>query len=200
MEFLLAFIFSFIGSIPPGTLNLTILQVGLEKKMAVAWRFALAAAIVEYPYAWIAVTFEKFILSSSTVLTNLQLITGVVMLTLGIINIIAAKSPSTFSIRFSKSGFRRGIFLSILNPLAIPYWIVITAYLESHNWIALQTPLRLHAYLLGVALGSGALLIALSYLANRMSGSFQQNTKMKLIPGAVLVVLGLYALGKTLLF
>ena len=34
--FILGFIFSFIGSIPPGTLNVTVLQLGLENKKEIA--------------------------------------------------------------------------------------------------------------------------------------------------------------------
>ena len=56
--FLAGLIFSFLGSIPPGTMNLAILQLGLEHKIKIALRFSIAVAIIEYPYAWIAVVFE----------------------------------------------------------------------------------------------------------------------------------------------
>ncbi|MEQ9413449.1 MAG: hypothetical protein RIF39_06440, partial [Cyclobacteriaceae bacterium] len=59
--FLLGAFFSFIGSIPPGTLNLSVLQLGLEGKVKTALRFALAVAIIEYPYTWIGVEFESWI-------------------------------------------------------------------------------------------------------------------------------------------
>jgi threonine/homoserine/homoserine lactone efflux protein len=64
LNFLWGFFFSFIGSIPPGTINLTCVQLGLEKKIKIAWRFAIAASVMEYPYAWIAVEFAEWITSS----------------------------------------------------------------------------------------------------------------------------------------
>ncbi|NJM24233.1 MAG: hypothetical protein HC859_00495 [Bacteroidia bacterium] len=87
VTFLIAALFSFIGSIPPGTLNLTILQLGLEKRISIAWRFALAAVVVEYPYAWLAVKFEKLILSSPVITDNFKLIAACVMTALGAFNI-----------------------------------------------------------------------------------------------------------------
>ena len=61
--FLIGLVFSFIGSIPPGTLNLAVLQLGMEYKIKTALRFSLAVAIIEYPYAWIAVVFEDWVTS-----------------------------------------------------------------------------------------------------------------------------------------
>src|SRR5688500_2444634 len=96
-NFLLAFLFSFLGSIPPGTLNLTVLQLGLEKKMNIAWRFAIAAALIEYPYAWLAVTFENYITSSSVILGNFKLISAIVMISLGALNIWSAQKETVFT-------------------------------------------------------------------------------------------------------
>jgi threonine/homoserine/homoserine lactone efflux protein len=56
--FLIGLIASFIGSIPPGTLNIMVLQMGLENKIRTAMRFISGRSIIEYPYAWIAVEFE----------------------------------------------------------------------------------------------------------------------------------------------
>ncbi len=192
-NFLLAFLFSFLGSIPPGTLNLTILQLGVEKKTNIAWRFAIAAALIEYPYAWLAVTFENFITSSPVIIGNFKLISAIAMVLLGVFNIWSTQKPTVFMERFQESGFRRGMLLSILNPLAMPFWIAITAYLSVQGWIVLDDNSHLHSYLLGISLGAFTLLIGVAYLARRMVSVFQPGSKIKLIPGFVLIVLGLYA-------
>lgn len=193
LPFSLAFLFSFIGSIPPGTLNLTILQLGIEKKINIAWRFAAAAALVEYPYAWLAVKFERLILSTPIILENLKLLTAVVMILMGILNLMASTRSFSLLQRFQESGFRRGIILSILNPMAMPFWIGITAYLEGQQWINLSTSLELHSYLLGVTLGALFLLMLLTYMAKRFISRFQSNSNVKKIPGYVLLALGTYA-------
>jgi threonine/homoserine/homoserine lactone efflux protein len=191
--FVVGVVFSFIGSIPPGTLNLCVLQLGLEKKIGAALRFALAVSIVEYPYAWIAVEFENLITSSPAVIENFELLTAVVMTIIGLLNIWSAQRPTEFTTRFNESGFRRGIILSILNPMAIPFWIGITAYLKAQQWIDLSSSLKLHLYVLGTSIGAMILLTLFTYLAHRLSSYVTSSKAVKLIPGLTLLALGLYA-------
>lgn len=198
-NFLFAFAFSFVGSIPPGTINLTVLQLGLEHKIKIALRLSIAAALVEYPYAWLAVEFEKMITSSPIILDNFKLITAFVMIVFGTLNILSARKPAGFVQKFQESGFRRGLVLGILNPMAMPFWIAITAYLNVQGWISISTNSQLHSYLAGVSLGAFALLILLAYLAKRMVSVFQSSSKVKFIPGVVLLALGLYAFMEYLL-
>ena len=187
--FIVAFAFSFIGSIPPGTINLTILQLGLEKKINTAWKFAFAASCIEYPYAWIAVKFANLILSNPAIVKNMHLITGVVMIVLGVLNLWTSTRTTALAVRFSKSGFRRGLVLGILNPLAIPYWIAMTAYFKTERWIDLSSNLDLHSYLLGIFLGAFLILLVIAHLANRLAHIFTHSKLLKKIPGATLVIL-----------
>ncbi|MEQ8304379.1 MAG: LysE family transporter [Cyclobacteriaceae bacterium] len=196
--FLIGLVFSFLGSIPPGTLNLTVLQLGLESKVRIALRFALAVAIVEYPYTWIAIQFESWVTSSPVVIENFQLITAIVMTTLGGLNLWAAEKPSSFTTRFADSGFRRGLVLSILNPMAIPFWIAITAYLKAQGWISLSNVYLLHSYVLGTSVGAMILLIMFALLAKQLAAYVKNSKLVKRVPGMVLLVLGMYAFIKYL--
>lgn len=191
--FLIAFLFSFLGTIPPGTLNLSIIQLGLNRQIDAAWRMSFAAAMIEYPYAWIAVEFQDFITQSINVTHNFHLISGVVMILLGCFNLWTSSKPSRFSQRFEASGFRKGIFLSILNPMAIPFWMAMTAYLKSYRWIDLSDKMEVHAYLLGVCTGTIVLFMLLAFLARSVVSYFKTNSFLQKTPGIVLVLLGLYA-------
>lgn len=199
VTFGIAFFFSFIGTIPPGTLNLSIIQMGLEHRVQQAWRFALASSIIEYFYAWLAVEFESFITSSPAVTENFELITAIVMLVLGSLSLITAKKPSSLVEKFHASGFRKGFILGILNPLALPFWVAMTAYIRSQRWATLATNLDLHAYLLGVALGGFVLMMLLFILARKVVTYFEGNTFVNKIPGFTLLVLGCYALVRYLI-
>lgn len=197
--FLVGIIISFIGSIPPGTLNLAVLQLGMEQKVKTALRFALAVSIIEYPYAWISVVFEDWVTSSPLIVDNFQLITAIVMTVIGAFSIWSARKPSEFSVRFNESGFRRGIVLSILNPMAIPFWVAYTAFLKSQGWIDLSTPWLVHSYVFGTAVGVMILLIIFAFLAKRLAHYVKDNRIVKMVPGVTLLVLGLYAFIKYLL-
>lgn len=191
--FFLGFIFSFVGSIPPGTLNVTVLQLALDRQVKIAFRFALAVSLIEYPYAWMGVQFEYYISTSPVILQNFQLIAALVMTLLGISNLWPSGNPRGIARKFQESGFRRGIVLSLLNPMAIPYWMGFTAYLKVQGWIDLSTVGLLHSYVLGTAVGTLALLSVLIFFAQRVAPYVQGSRWLKIIPGLILLGLGLYA-------
>jgi len=192
----IAFLISFVGTIPPGTLSLTIVQLGLNQRINIAWRMAIAAAILEYPYAWVAVEFQHFLAASIEITHNFHLLAGFVMTLLGILNLWASARPSKFTQRFEASGFRKGVILSLLNPLAIPFWMAMTAYLKNYGWVDLSDGAEVHAYLLGVSGGTLALLMLLAYLARKVVSHFKTNAFLQKIPGVLLILLGVYSLGK----
>lgn len=191
--FLVAFAFSFVGTIPPGTLSLTIVQLGLNRRISVAWRMAFAAALIEYPYAWIAVKFQRLLSQSVEFTHNFHLVSAGVMITLGVFNLWSASRPTPFTRRFEKSGFRRGVVLSLLNPLAIPFWLAMTAYLKSYGWVDLSDDFEVHAYLLGVSSGTLVLFMLLAYLARQVIKYFREDSIIKKAPGAILILLGIYS-------
>ncbi len=191
--FFLGFAFSYIGSIPPGTLNVTVLQLALDRQVSIALRFAVAVSIIEYPYAWIGVQFEYYISRSPLILENFQLIAALVMTLLGISNLLPSRTPTGFARKFQESGFRRGILLSLLNPMAIPYWMGFTAYLKVQGWIDLNSVGLLHSYVFGTAVGTMALLGTLIFFAQRVAPYVQGSRWLKIIPGLVLLGLGCFA-------
>ncbi|MBL7849238.1 MAG: LysE family transporter [Cyclobacteriaceae bacterium] len=191
--FFLGFAFSYIGSIPPGTLNVTVLQLALDRQVNIALRFAVAVSIIEYPYAWIGVQFEYYISRSPLILENFQLIAALVMTLLGISNLLPSRTPTGFARKFQESGFRRGILLSLLNPMAIPYWMGFTAYLKVQGWIDLSSVGLLHSYVFGTAVGTMALLGTLIFFAQRVAPYVQGSRWLKIIPGLVLLGLGCFA-------
>ncbi|MBS1950584.1 MAG: hypothetical protein OJF59_000773 [Cytophagales bacterium] len=194
--FFLGFTFSFLGSIPPGTLNVTTLQLSLQGKIPAAERFALAVALVEYPYAWAGVQFEHWLLSSPVVMDNFQLIAALVMTSLGIVNLLPSKPPTGLAKKFSESGFRRGLVLSILSPMTIIYWMGFTAYLKTAGWISLSSIGMQQCYVLGAAAGVLTFFLLLIFFAQKMASYLQGNLFTKIIPGLVLLCLGLYAFSK----
>jgi threonine/homoserine/homoserine lactone efflux protein len=166
----------------------------LENKLKAALRFALAVALIEYPYAWIAVEFEAWITTSPGIQQNFKLLAALVMITLGLLGIWTAQKPTTATVKMQESGFVRGLILGILNPQAIPWWIGVTAYLKSEGWIVLDTPLRIHSYVFGTAVGALILLVLLAVGADRISHLIKHNKLLAMAPGILLLLLGLYTL------
>jgi threonine/homoserine/homoserine lactone efflux protein len=191
----IALVFSFIGSIPPGAINLTVVQLGLENKTRIALRFAVAAALTEYPYAWIAVKFERLITSTPLILENIRLAGAIIMLVIGVINLWPkGATPSPYAIKLAESGYRRGFILGLLNPLASPYWIAWTAVLRANGWIAFPSQISLQSYLIGVVIGAFLILLLFAYLGKKVMSLFQSNRWIQKIPGITLIAMGIYSL------
>ena len=120
------------------------------------------------------------------------------MLTLGMINIISHTKTKTGKIQqeLKKSGFRKGVLISILNPLAIPFWIGVTAFLNHQQWIHLPHLNGILIYVLGISAGTFALLALLALLAHRLGSLARENRLVNLVPGMIFILLGLYALAQ----
>ncbi len=150
VNFLLAFFFSFIGSIPPGTINLTCVQLGLERKIGIAWRFAI---LLNHG---VSVCLDSRRVCRMDYLFPLgrgkhAIDNGNRDGCAGDLNTMDAFNTFYVTTKISESGFLRAFILSVLNPLAIPFWVGTTAYLNSLHWIDFLPRLRLHGYPLGFA-------------------------------------------------
>jgi len=196
--FLVGLIFSFIGSIPPGTINLSVIQLGLKGKIMAALRLGLAAAAVEFGYAYIAIEFQFYITSSQLVQNNFTIISAAVLILLGIVNLLPRKNPSKMEIKLGNSGFRKGILLALANPLAIPFWIVVTAYLQANQWVFLNRS-NILIYIAGISAGTLLLLSLLALLSGKAAPLIKNQSMIKKVPGIVLLSLGIYSLSEFLI-
>src|SRR6218665_2530800 len=130
--FFFSAVFSFMGSAPPGVLNMYAFQLGLQKKKTAAVRFALAVGISEFIFAWIALRCAHWIVSVPAVARYFHYMTAAVLTIMGIAMLAAASRPQT---KERKSGFRKGLLLSLLNPMVVPFWIGISAYMQLRGWL-----------------------------------------------------------------
>ncbi len=195
MTFLVAFVVSFLGSIPPGAINLSVLQLGVEHREGAALRFSLAAALIEIPYAFIAIRFQTLLESSPWLIDNFKLIAAIVLAILGLLSLKQQQqsSPSSALLeKIQKSGFRRGILVGLFNPMAIPFWIGVTAYLKQNGWVNLESLDQEIAYIIGLSLGTFTLLFCLTYLSKALAPYFRNNKYLSLMPGIALLLLSVY--------
>jgi len=195
-NFMIAFIFSFIGSIPPGAINITVIQYTLEKKIKAALRFSAASALVEFPYVIIAIYFSEMLLSSDTIMNNIKLISVLVMFSLAFLNTYGYLNPSHSVGNSNSMGFRKGLVISIFNPMAIPFWIGVTAYLMDQKWVKIETTNEILCYAFGVSIGTFLLLSSLIAATYKFNFRLQNQRLSKLIPAIVFYILGFYGLSQ----
>jgi len=190
--FFIGLLFSFLGSIPPGTINITTVQYAVSNKKQAAISFALAAALTEYLYAGIAVRFQMYLSESIFISAYFQIISGTVLILLGIVNLTKQKLPnSQAEIGEKRNAFKKGVLISLANPMAIPFWLAITVYLQNMGWLNLSDT-NYFIYLAGISSGTFLLLLLLAQLGSRFS--FIRTNKFILyrIPGLTFMFMGIY--------
>lgn len=192
---IIAFLVSYLGSIPPGTINITTMQLTVQKNERAAFFFALAASLVEFVYAGVTVRFQIFLSQKPAFTENFQIITAVAMLVLGVANLFSRSDSRSYLADADRlkgrRGFRRGVLLGLLNPLTIPFWLAVTAYLQNHQWVSLEGSL-FWVYLTGISTGTFCLLMTVRKLGARFTDIADNQFLVHKVPGLAFIGLGLY--------
>ena len=193
MVFLIGFLFSYIGSIPPGTINITTLQYAIQGKKQSALIFGFAAAFIEFFYAGAAVKFQIFLTESTSAAEYFKWISGSVLLILGAFNLIKKKTEKAQkTVGEKRSAFKKGVLISLANPMAMPFWLMVTAYLQGVGWL-MVTDQNILFYILGISTGTFALLASVTSIGEKFS-MFQHNEfVIYRVPGMIFVAMGVWS-------
>ena len=198
--FLLSYGISLLGTIPPATINITVMQLSLKKRARSALSLSLGAAILDTMYAGLAVKIQTYLSEQIEVTNYFYLIAALVLLVLGIFSILTKPAPVEVAIDDNeKAGFMKGVVLGALNPLAMPFWLGVTTYLQLQGLINLEG-INYWSYMLGVFLGELSLLAIIVKVGKRFDRVAHNRVIVNVIPGIALTVLGLVNLGQWLLF
>ena len=171
--FLLTFFISFMGSIHPGPLNLSVIQTTLKKGVCQALLLTFGGIIPEIIYGYLAVEgimiFEKY----PIIFKVMQWAVVPILLFLGIQQIITSRKPKlTIKTRVDVSsnvvqGVLRGFTLSITNPQLLPYWIVILINYQNYKFLKINVLSDKVLFVLGASLGAFALNYVYAHVAHK---------------------------------
>lgn len=142
--FIITYFAAFVGVLPPGLVNMSVAKTCLHKGKRNGVLVATGASIVVLLQALVAVLLAGYIFSNPFV-QNVFLRAGIVIfIILGIYFFIAAQKASVKKVKIPKNAGRRslgkGMLVSALNVLPIPYFCAISAALNltgnlSNRWI-----------------------------------------------------------------
>jgi threonine/homoserine/homoserine lactone efflux protein len=201
-HFLVGMIVSFIGSIPLGSINLSTLQISLEKTARAAFIFALGATIVELVYSFIAIQFSAYLLQNKSLETYIQLVAIPAFIGLSIHSFMKKEKEKNQGVQThvnDQGYFWKGVLIGLINPLQIPFWVAYGTYMLTNDWIKNDNFL-LNFFVLGIVTGTYLLLsfvIVLSKkLENRLNlGRFNMNKAI----GGVFLALAIYQMVKLII-
>lgn len=200
--FLVSFAISYLGSVPPGVVNVSVMQMAVQNHKRAAIFFAVAAVLVEFLYAGLAVKFQIYLKELIQLEGYFQVITIAVLIVGGIL-ILRSKTKSSDSyggkeIAKGRVGFKRGIIFGFLNPMTIPFWLTVTAYIQNHDIIPLQGSFYWF-YLMGVSSGTFMLLMTVLWLGKKFNRILDNQSVVHQALGILLIGLGIYTLVKWLI-
>lgn len=198
--FIVAFLISYVGSIPPGTVNISVMQLAMLQRKRAAIFLGLSASIVEFIYAGFTVQFHIFLNTHETLSMYFRIITAITLVVLGIWNLYTKSKSTSVKVTIDKGrqGFIRGILLGFLNPMTIPFWLAITTYLENEKLVLVQGA-GFWVYLAGLSMGTFVLLLTVVSLGFRFTKVSDNRFIVHRLPGIILIAIGLYFFMKLLL-
>ena len=158
-HFFLGFVMAFISLLPPGMLNMTAVRTRIEKSKKDALLFSLGAALVVIPQAYIALVFAKYFVKHPEVIDRLTIAGIIVLFILSVVFFFQARKKFKGEGKKRKGNFILiGIFMSAMNMLAIPFYLVLSSVLEKKNLLIMDQP-YISVFVGGVFLGALVLFV-----------------------------------------
>jgi threonine/homoserine/homoserine lactone efflux protein len=176
LTFFLGLLANFIGYIPPGNINLTLVRITINRGFIEALRFIIAFSIVEFFFTFFIIHAAKWLSAQVHLDVVIDWVMFTLFLTLGtIIWLSRNKPPKT---KYSNhASIKYGLLLGIINPMQVPYWMICGTYLITHEWI-LDGTLALIVFSLGSAAGSFLCLFLYAEFARYIQKRFVLSTRL----------------------
>ncbi len=158
MEYILhiiyGFLMAFFGLIAPGMLNMTAVRTAIETSRSEAFKFSLGAAAIVFPQALIALFFASYFVAHPSVLENLSMAAVVVFFVLSVVFFIQARTKNEYAGKKKRGNqFLIGGFMSLMNMMAIPFYLGLSTYFERNGYLIMKLPYILF-FVSGASIGA----------------------------------------------
>ena len=170
VNFLVGYLASFVGLIPPGLLNMSAAKIGVKQGRKPALIFSIGVIVVVCIQTGLGLAFARYIEQHPEIVDILQKVTLGIFLALTFYFFALAKDTRREipkGVKRSKTNrFLYGILLSGLNMLPIPYWVYVSISLSALGWFFFN-PQVLGWAIFGSAMGTFSMLLIYIYFFRR---------------------------------
>lgn len=157
---------AYFGLISPGMLNMTVLKIRMKIGKIESLKFAIGASFIVFLQAGIALFFADFFSKNPRVIELLKVAGVFVFFILSIFFfVLSRKELNPKSTNDTGNFFLKGIAMSSVNMLGIPFYLGTSIYLASENKIIIEQPYIL-LFVFGASLGSFLLFYTYIIFAN----------------------------------
>lgn len=155
IHFFWGWLCSFLGTIPFGTINVSITEAAINKGKRIGIMMGIGASTVEFFQSYVALSFYN-ILNNNPKTERMIVMTCIpIFLAIGVFYLLKRNSamPKPTHRAAHAMGLAKGFMLSALNLIAIPYYVFLGGYLSNNHLINLRPDL-IAAFATGVVAGS----------------------------------------------
>lgn len=190
-------IMAYFGLISPGMLNMTVLKTRMNVGKIESVKFAFGAAVIVFFQAGIALFFADYLIENPKVIAALKMAGIFVFFILAIFFFVLSRKKIEAKSKITKGNyFFKGLAMSSVNMLAIPFYLGISIYLGSVNKIIIEQPYIL-LFIIGAAMGSFLLFYTYIFFAKIISDKISFiATNINIILSLLFLSLGLFTLIK----
>jgi threonine/homoserine/homoserine lactone efflux protein len=135
LTFFIGLIANFIGYIPPGNINLALVQIAINRGIKQAMQFIIAFSCVEFFFTYFIMNAADWLSHQLNLSTIIDWVMMVLFGTMGVITWIHRKKAPESKKYSEHESIKYGILLGFLNPVQIPFWMITGTYLITHEWI-----------------------------------------------------------------
>ncbi len=145
---------SFLGALPFGIVNLNVVDTTLRKTTKEGVLMSAGATLTEFLHAFVALQCAAYFSHNFEDNPYIKNAVIIVFFLLGLFFFFKKERPKQRKKRFNVkvTDFSRGMFLSLINPQALPFWLFVITYFTSHKMFVLQEDM-IPSFLLGVGIG-----------------------------------------------
>lgn len=175
LTFFLGLIVNFIGYIPPGNINLTLVQIAINRGIKQALQFIVAFSCIEFFFTFFIMHAAGWLSRQMNLNTIIDWVMVALFGTLGTMIWLNRKKPP--QTKYSEhDSIKYGIILGFLNPMQVPFWMIAGTYLITHEWI-LAGNFALTIFSLGSAAGAFLCLFIYGKFARYIQSRFELSTR-----------------------
>lgn len=190
---------AYFGLISPGMLNMTALKIRINNGISESVKFAIGASVIVFIQAGIALYFADYFNKNPQIIERLKIAGVVVFLILSIFFLYLSRKELNPKASNTKGNyFLKGIGMSSINMLGIPFYLGISIFLAAENKILIEQPYII-LFVFGASIGSFLLfstyIIFAKYISDKVSFIAKN---INLILSILFLGLGIFTLVKIL--
>ncbi len=171
LTFFLGIVLNMIGYIPPGNINLTVVQITITRGIRQAIYFICAFSAVEVLFTFAIMRFVQWLSSEIDLGYTIDVAMILLFTILGVLTWRSRKQMPKADYS-KKDSIKYGMLLGVINPMQVPFWLFVGTYLISHEWIDIGY-LSLTIFSIGSGLGAALALYGFARFAQYVQEKFE---------------------------